>query len=59
MKLHGSTNNENQIRRAKAALAELLEAALQRGFYGKTGIVLSVQDGQIQNIRLTVDRVMK
>jgi acetolactate synthase regulatory subunit len=59
MKLQASHNNDNQIRRAKAALAELLEAALRRGFYGKTGIVLSVQDGQIQNIRLTVDRVMK
>ncbi len=50
---------EGKSVRAEAALAEVLQQALRRGFFGSAGVVLSVQDGHIQHIRLTVDRMIR
>ena len=50
---------ESKSVRAEAALAEVLQQSLQRGFFGSAGVVLSVQDGHIQHIRLTVDRMIR
>ena len=50
---------ESKSVRAEAALADVLRQALRRGFFGSAGVVLSVQDGHIQHIRLTVDRMIR
>ncbi len=50
---------ENRELRAYSALEQVLEQARQRGFYGTAGLVLSIQDGHIQHIRLNVERMMK
>ena len=39
--------------------AELLAEALRRGFFGTAAVELSVQDGTIQHIRRTVERIEK
>lgn len=45
--------------RAAAEFAKLLAAAETRGFYGTASIVLNVQDGHIQHLRISVDRMVK
>jgi len=52
-----SPANAKRVAQIEAALAELLAQALQRGFFGTAAIELSVQDGTIQHIRRTVDRI--
>ena len=49
---------------AKLALAEreftrLVSEIAQRGFYGTAGLVLSVQDGHIQHVRVTIERLVR
>ena len=44
---------------AAAAFAKLLADASRRGFYGTAGLTLSVQDGSIQHIRVTWERMIK
>ena len=46
----------NKLAQAEAAFAKLLAEASQRGFYGTTSLVLNVQDGRIQHIRLAVEK---
>ena len=53
------TEIKNKELRAYSALEQVLEQARQRGFYGTAGLVLSIQDGHIQHIRLNVERMMK
>jgi hypothetical protein len=36
-----------------------LADASRRGFYGTAGLTLSVQDGSIQHIRVTWERLIK
>ena len=50
---------QNKINQLETALAEIIANVSQRGFYGTAGIVLNVQDGQIQHIRASVERMMK
>ena len=45
--------------RAAAEFAKLLAAAETRGFYGTASIVLNVQDGHIQHLRIAVDKMVK
>ncbi len=52
-------HNAKQVARLQEALAELLAEALRRGFFGTAAVELSVQDGTIQHIRRTVERVEK
>ena len=49
----------NKAEQAAAAFAKLLADASRRGFYGTAGLTLSVQDGSIQNIRVTWERMIK
>jgi hypothetical protein len=56
---NGSPANENKIAQVKIALAAILAEATRRGFYGKIGLELSVQDGVLQKIRRVVERVDK
>lgn len=47
---------KNKLAQAEAAFAQLVAEASQRGFYGTTRLVLSVQDGRIQHIRVAVEK---
>jgi hypothetical protein len=49
----------NWRERAAAEFAKLLAAAETRGFYGTASIVLNVQDGRIQYLRIAVDKMVK
>jgi hypothetical protein len=49
----------NWRERAAAEFAKLLAAAETRGFYGTASIVLNVQDGSIQHLRIAVDKMVK
>ncbi len=46
----------NKLAQAEAAFAKLVADASQRGFYGTTSLVLSVQDGRIQHIRVAIEK---
>lgn len=44
---------------AQAAFAELLSASSRRGFYGAVTLSMNVQDGFIQQVRVTTERVVR
>jgi hypothetical protein len=44
---------------AKCEFARLLEMAGTRGFFGTAGITLIVQDGRIQQLRISTDRMVR
>ncbi len=48
---HTTSSNERKIFQLKADLAEVLDLALRRGFFGKVGVDVKVQDGAIQQVR--------
>ena len=60
MMTHGTTpGNAKKVAQLQPVVAELLAEALRRGFFGTAAIELSVQDGTIQHIRRTVERIEK
>ena len=60
MMTHGTTSgNVKKVAQLQSIVAELLAEALRRGFFGTAAIELSVQDGTIQHIRRTVERIEK
>jgi hypothetical protein len=52
-------NNREKITQLEALLAELLIEVLRRGFHGRAAIELAIQDGVIQHIRRTLERLEK
>ncbi len=54
-----TTGNAKKVAQLQAILAEVLRESLRRGFFGTAAIELSVQDGTIQHIRRTVERIEK
>jgi hypothetical protein len=54
---NATNTNEKKVAQLQAALAELLETTLRRGFFGTAGVEVSVQDGTIQNIRSRTERL--
>jgi hypothetical protein len=57
---HGTaTGNAKKVAQLQSIVAEVLAEALRRGFFGTAAIELSVQDGTIQHIRRTVERIEK
>jgi uncharacterized protein with FMN-binding domain len=54
-----TTPHANKVEQVEAALAKLVAEASRRGFYGNVAVNLSVQDGHIQHIRLTTERMIK
>ena len=44
---------------AEAEFAKLLAAAQTRGFYGTASLTLNLQDGHIQHLRVSMDRMVK
>jgi hypothetical protein len=51
--------NRQRVTQLEAALAELLIEVLRRGFNGRALIELAIQDGVIQHIRRTLERLEK
>ena len=49
--------NERMIVLLREAMAEILAEALKRGYHGTVGIELSVQDGTIQHVRRSLERI--
>lgn len=49
--------NERMIAVLRKALAEILAEALERGFHGTAAIEMSVQDGTIQHIRRSLEKI--
>ena len=54
-----TTANQRKIELAEAALNELLAESLQRGFFGTFWLELAVQDGTIQHVRRSIERIEK
>ena len=52
-----SPANAKKVAQLETALAEILAQALRRGFFGTAAVELSVQDGTIQHIRQTLERI--
>lgn len=58
MMTHGTTQgNAKKVAQLQTILAEMLAESLRRGFFGTAAVELSVQDGTIQHIRRTVERI--
>jgi hypothetical protein len=51
--------NRQRVTQLEAALAELLVEVLRSGFNGRALIELAIQDGVIQHIRRTLERLEK
>lgn len=49
----------NKRAQAEAEFAKLLAASATRGFHGTATLTLSVQDGTIQHLRVTVERMVR
>ncbi len=51
--------NREKVTQLEAAMAELLLDVLRQGFHGRACIELAIQDGVIQHIRRTLERLEK
>ncbi|MEX2138664.1 MAG: hypothetical protein WD894_05345 [Pirellulales bacterium] len=51
--------NHEKVMQLEALFAELLIEVLRRGFHGRAAIELAIQDGVIQHIRRTLERLEK
>ena len=51
--------NAKKLAQLQAIMAEILAESLRRGFFGTAVVEVSVQDGTIQHIRRTVERIEK
>jgi hypothetical protein len=49
--------NAKKVAQLQSLMAEMLAEALRRGFFGTAAVEVSVQDGTIQHIRRTVERI--
>lgn len=56
---HSTPHNRQKVSQVEALLAEMLLEALKRGFHGRAALELAIQDGVIQHIRRTVERLEK
>ena len=51
--------NHDRVPQAQAALNELLCDALRPGFHGRAVLEIAIQDGTIQHIRKTIEKLVK
>jgi hypothetical protein len=51
--------NSGKVPKAQAALNELLCDAVRPGFHGRAVLEITVQDGTIQHIRKTIEKLVK
>ena len=58
MMTYGTTPvNQQKVAQLQEAVGELLAQVLKQGFFGTAGVELSIQDGTIQTIRRTMERI--
>lgn len=50
---------QSKLAQAEAAFAQIVADASRRGFHGTAGLVLSVQDGHIQHVKVSVEKMIK
>lgn len=55
--LHETPANQRKTAQLVASLKEMLAEALRKGFHGKVGVELNIQDGTIQQICRRVERI--
>jgi uncharacterized protein with FMN-binding domain len=53
------SSQPTKLTEAQTAFAQIVADASQRGFFGTTGLTLTVQDGHIQNIKVAVERMIR
>lgn len=51
-----STPTTSKLAQAEAAFAKLVAETSQRDFHGTASLVLHIQDGRIQHIRIAVEK---
>ena len=49
----------NKLELAEAAFASAVAEACVGGFYGTASVVLSVQDGHIQHVKVAIERMIR
>lgn len=54
-----NSTKRTRLAEAESAFAQVVADASQRGFYGTTGLVLSVQDGHIQHVKISIEKMIK
>ncbi|MEN6405519.1 MAG: hypothetical protein ABFC77_03510 [Thermoguttaceae bacterium] len=60
MMTHDTTSgNSKKMAQLQSVMVEILTESLKRGFFGRAVVELSVQDGTIQHIRRTIERIEK
>jgi hypothetical protein len=60
MTTHAATaGNAKKVAQLQLLMAEVLAESLRRGFFGTAAFELTIQDGTIQHIRRTVERIEK
>jgi hypothetical protein len=50
---------QNKRQQAQDEFSRLLDAAGARGFYGTASVTVIVQDGAIQQLKVSVDRMIR
>jgi hypothetical protein len=58
-KIVSTPGNRIKLDQIESNLAQLLSEVLRRGFHGKAALELAIQDGTIQHIRRTVEKIEK
>lgn len=59
MQSHPKQRISGKAATAEDAFSGLLTEATRRGFYGTIALTLNVQDGSIQQVRITTDRQVR
>ena len=52
-------NGRGKARDAELAFVDLLSEATRRGYFGTVSLTLHVQDGFIQHVKVTTERLVK
>lgn len=54
-----ATDKKGKLHLAQDAFQDLLKESLQHGFHGAASLTLSVQDGHIQHLKVSVEKMIK
>lgn len=54
-----TAGNRQKVSQLETAVAEVLAETLRRGFFGRAMIEVAIQDGTIQVIKRTIERVQR
>jgi hypothetical protein len=52
-------SGRGRVRDAETAFATLIAESCSRGFFGTVSLTLNVQDGCVQQVRVTTDRTIR